>query len=144
MTRIPPAPLLLGLAGVLPFGWGALGILLPALGDWSLDALGARYTGRTLLVLYGTIILCFMSGTIWGFATRAEGRHAAVLYALSTVPALWALAVGYSTLMLALGFLALLLLDRHAQHAGLAPHWWMRLRLLLTALVVPCLVVGLP
>ncbi len=144
MTRVPLAPLLLGLAGVLPFAWGALGILLPALGAWSFDVLGARFTGRTLLVLYGTIILCFMSGTIWGFATRAEGRHAAVLYALSTLPALWTLALGYSTLMLALGFLALLLLDRHAQRAGLAPRWWMRLRVLLTALVVPCLLVGLP
>jgi hypothetical protein len=144
VTRIPLAPLLLGLAGVLPFAWGALTILLPGLGDWSLDVLGVRFTGRTLLVLYGTIILCFMSGTIWGFATRAEGRHAAVLYTLSTAPALWALALGFSTVMLALGFLALLLLDRHAQRAGLAPPWWMRLRLLLTALVVPCLLVGLP
>ncbi len=144
MTRVPLAPFLLGLAGVLPFAWGALTILLPALGDWSFDVLGARFTGRTLLVLYGTIILCFMSGTIWGFATRAEGRHAAVLYALSTAPALWALFLGFSNVMLALGFLALLLLDRHAQAAGLAPPWWMRLRLLLTALVVPCLLVGLP
>jgi hypothetical protein len=144
MTRIPLAPLLLGLAGVLPFAWGALTILLPSLGDWSLDVLGARLTGRTLLLLYGTIILSFMSGVVWGFATRAEGRHAAVLYALSTAPAIWALFLGFSTLMLALGFLALLLLDRHAQHASLAPPWWMRLRILLTALVVPCLVVGLP
>jgi hypothetical protein len=144
MTRIPRVPLLLGLSGVLPFAWGALTILIPALGDWSLDLLGPRFTGRTLLVLYGTIILSFMSGTVWGFATRAEGRHAAVLYALSTAPALWALAFGFSNVMLALGFLALLLLDRHAQRAGLAPPWWMRLRLLLTALVVPCLLVGLP
>ena len=144
MTRIPRAALLLGLAGVLPFAWGALTRLVPALGDWSFDVLGARLTGRTLLVLYGTIILSFMSGTIWGFATRAEGRHAATLYALSTGPALWALFLGFSTILLALGFLLLLLLDWHTQRAGLAPPWWMRLRLLLTALVVPCLVTGLP
>jgi hypothetical protein len=144
MTRIPLAPLLLGLSGVLPFAWGALTILLPALGNWGFETLGPRFTGRTLLVLYGTIILSFMSGTIWGFATRAEGRHAAVLYALSTAPALWALFLGFSNIMLALGFLGLLLLDWHAQRTGLAPPWWMRLRLLLTALVVPCLLVGLP
>jgi hypothetical protein len=144
VTPIPCAALLLGLAGVVPFAWGALSILLPALGDWSLDALGRRLTGRTLLVLYGTIILSFMSGVVWGFATRTQGRHAAVLYALSTGPAIWALFLGFSTLMLALGFLALLALDRHAQAAGLAPPWWMRLRLLLTALVVPCLLIGLP
>ena len=144
MTRIPRAPLLLGLAGVLPFAWGALTVLIPALGDWSWSNVGARLTGRTLLLLYGTVILSFMSGVNWGFTTRAEGRHAAVLYALSTLPALWAVFLGFSTLLLALGFLALLLLDRHAQKAGLAPPWWMRLRLLLTALVVLCLLPGLP
>ena len=144
MIGIPRAPLLLGLAGVLPFAWGALTAAFDPLGDWSWQTLGARATGRTLLVLYGTIILSFMSGAIWGFATRAEGRHATVLYALSTAPALWALFLGFSTVMLALGFLALLLLDRHAQRAGLAPPWWLRLRLLLTALVVPCFLVGLP
>ena len=144
MTRIPRAPLLLGLAGVLPFAWGALTVLIPALGDWSWSNIGARLTGRTLLLLYGTVILSFMSGVNWGFATRAEGRHAAVLYALSTLPALWAVFLGFSTLLLALGFLALLLLDRHVQKAGLAPPWWMRLRLLLTALVVLCLLPGLP
>ncbi|MBP1806717.1 DUF3429 domain-containing protein [Rubellimicrobium aerolatum] len=144
MTGIPRAPLLLGLAGVLPFTWGALTVLVPALGDLSLDLLGPRFTGRTLLLLYGTVILGFMSGVIWGFATRATGRHAAVLYALSTLPALWAVFSGFSTLALALGFAALLLLDRHAQAAGLAPPWWLRLRLLLTALVVLCLLPGLP
>jgi uncharacterized membrane protein YoaK (UPF0700 family) len=144
MTRVPLAPLLLGLAGVLPFGWGALTTLIPRLGDWSLDILGARLTGRTLLLLYGTIILSFMSGVIWGFATRAEARHAAVLYALSTAPAISALFLGFSTIVLALGFVALLLLDRHAQRTGLAPPWWMRLRLLLTAMVVPCLLAGMP
>jgi hypothetical protein len=144
VTRIPRAPLLLGLAGVLPFAWGALTELLPVLGDWSWAALGPRVTGRTLLLLYGTVILSFMSGVVWGFATRAEGRQAAVLYALSTVPALWAVAFGYSALLLALGFLALLVLDRHAQASGLAPPWWMRLRVLLTTLVVLCLLPGLP
>ncbi|TNC70333.1 DUF3429 domain-containing protein [Rubellimicrobium roseum] len=142
--RIPVAPLLLGLSGVLPFAWGALTILIPSVGDWSLDLLGARLTGRTLLLLYGMVILSFMSGVIWGFATRAEGRHAAVLYALSTLPSLWALFLGFSALALALGFVALLALDLHAQRAGLAPAWWLRLRLLLTALVVPCLLAGWP
>nr|WP_256439170.1 DUF3429 domain-containing protein [Rubellimicrobium arenae] len=136
--------MMLGLAGVLPFAWGALGVLVPALGDWSLDLLGPRFTGRTLLLLYGTIILSFMSGVVWGFAPRAEGRHAAILYALSTVPALWAFALGFSALALAVGFAGLLGLDLHAQRTGLAPSWWMRLRLLLTSLVVICLLTALP
>jgi hypothetical protein len=48
MTRIPRPPLLLGLAGVLPFAWGALTILIPASGDWSWQALGpASPAGRS-------------------------------------------------------------------------------------------------
>jgi hypothetical protein len=144
MSRPPLAPLLLGLAGLLPFVWGAGTILWPALADWSLDVLGRRLTGRTLLLLYGTIILSFMSGVVWGFAARATGRHAAVLYALSTLPALWALFLGHSAGLLAAGFLALLLLDRHAQRARLAPPWWVTLRLILTAGAIACLLLGLP
>ena len=142
--RIPPEALLLGLAGVIPFAWGALTILAPTLGDWSLQALGSRLTGRTLLVLYGTIILSFMAGAAWGLALGAEGRARAVLLALATLPALWALVAGFATVALALGFVALLALDRHLTRTGLAPPWWLRLRLLLTALVVPCLLVALP
>ena len=143
-TRIPLAALLLGLAGVVPFAWGAATILVPSLGDWSMGLFGSRFTGRPLLVVYGTAILSFMSGTVWGFATRAEGRHAAILYALSTVPALWAVFAGFSALALAVGFATLLTLDAHAWRAGLAPPWWMRLRLMLTALVVLCLLPGMP
>lgn len=142
--RVPPAALLLGLAGVLPFAWGALTILMPAVAAWSLDALGPRLTGRTLLLLYGTVILSFMSGVVWGFATRAEGRRAAWLYALSTLPALWAVFAGFSALALALGFALLLVLDARAQAWGLAPPWWMRLRVLLTTLVVLFLLPGVP
>lgn len=146
--RVPLAALLLGLAGVIPFAWGALTILVPALGDWSLGTLGTRFTGRTLLVVYGTVILSFMAGTVWGFATRrggdGRGLGAALLFALSTAPALWAFALGFSALALAVGFLALLILDAHAQRDGLAPPWWMRLRLLLTALVALCLLPGMP
>ena len=75
---------------------------------------------------------------------RAEGRRAALLYALSTVPALWAVFAGFSALALALGFALLLALDARAQAWGLAPPWWMRLRVLLTTLVVLFLLAGVP
>ena len=80
----------------------------------------------------------------WGLALAAEGRRRAALLALSTLPAIWAWLAGFATVALALGFLALLALDRHLTRTGLAPPWWLRLRLLLTALVVPCLLVALP
>jgi hypothetical protein len=39
MTRIPASALVLGLAGLLPFLWGAAGSLAPGLTVWSLGFL---------------------------------------------------------------------------------------------------------
>ena len=66
-------------------------------------------------------------------------------YGLSVIPALWAFffAFGdYALLTLAAGFLLILPIDIAATRAGLAPVWWTRLRVLLTSVVVPCLVIG--
>jgi len=85
-----------------------------------------------------------MSGVLWGFATKAEGAVAASGYALSIVPALWAFffvgggPISAATYLIA-GFVGLLGLDWMFWRQGLAPEWWMRLRLLLTAVVVVCL-----
>ena len=93
------------------------------------------------------IILSFMSGVLWGFATKAGGSRAATGYALSVIPALWAFFMtgGGPTsagLNLIFGFLGLLVLDAAFSFWGLAPRWWMQLRILLTAIVVLCLAVG--
>jgi hypothetical protein len=95
-------------------------------------------------IAYGIVILSFMSGVLWGFATRATGTSAATGYALSVIPALWAFFMvggGYVTaaMNLIFGFVGLLLLDWTFWRQGLAPDWWMRLRLILTAVVVLCL-----
>lgn len=144
MHPIPRAPLLLGLAGLLPFLWGAATVLNPALADWSIDQFGSRFTGPYVQLFYGAIILSFMSGVLWGFATKAEGAQAATGYALSVLPALWAFFMTgngptSASLNLMIGFLGLLLLDGAFWRWGLAPGWWMSLRLLLTAIVVVCL-----
>lgn len=90
---------------------------------------------------YGTVILSFMSGVLWGFATRAEGAEAAFGYGVSTLPALWAFFfVGggpvSAAIYLALGFVGILGLDWMFQRQGLAPPWWVSLRLILTFVVV--------
>lgn len=147
MMRIPKAALILGLAGLIPFLWGALTVLLPTLGDWGGRVLGQRFVGPYLQVFYGSVILSFMSGVLWGFATRAHDRRAATGYALSVIPALWAFfmtgggPVSAATNLI-FGFLGLLILDYAFWLWSLAPPWWMRLRLLLTAIVVACLSVG--
>jgi hypothetical protein len=144
MRLIPPAALTLGLAGLIPFLWAALTHLSPALAGWALGIMPPGYVGAYLGLTYGAVILAFMSGVLWGFATRADGRQAAVAYGLSVIPALWVFfAVRDGTdgavIRLMAGFVGLLMLDASFAAQGLAPVWWMRLRILLTVVVVACL-----
>jgi len=148
MSRIPASALALGLAGLLPFLWGAAGILAPGLTDWASGFLPGRFQGAAVMQIYGLVILSFMAGVIWGFATRATGLVAGYFYALSVLPPIWAFfaatgATGPALIALLVGFVALLPIDWTAARAGLAPDWWMRLRLLLTTVVAACLIVGL-
>ena len=147
MVRIPTMALILGIAGVIPFAWGALTLLNDAAAQWGAVQLGPRFVGPYVQLYYGAVILSFMSGVLWGFATRAEGRLAGAGYMLSVVPALWAffmtgggpVSAGSNLIF---GFVGLLLLDWQFWRWGLAPAWWMSLRVLLPVLVVACLSVG--
>jgi Protein of unknown function (DUF3429) len=143
-VRIPLSALLLGLAGLLPFLWGLGTYWLPAIHDLTMTLFGPRYVAPFVSLTYGGIILCFMSGVLWGFATRAAADTAGIFYALSVLPALWVfLLVGNgvesSARFLIAGFAGLLALDWLFWRQGLAPEWWMRLRGILTAGVVLCL-----
>ncbi|KUF11035.1 DUF3429 domain-containing protein [Pseudoponticoccus marisrubri] len=147
MHQIPRSALILGLAGVLPFAWGALTLLWDGLAQWGLQTLGPRFVGPYVQLFYGAVILSFMSGVLWGFATRAEGDRAALGYGLSVIPALWAFFTtgggpDSAGLSLIAGFVGLLALDWQFWRWRLAPRWWLALRLLLTALVVLCLGIG--
>ncbi|MFD3190777.1 DUF3429 domain-containing protein [Sedimentitalea sp. HM32M-2] len=147
MSRVPTAPLLLGLAGLIPFLWGAASYLNGDLQAWGAARLGPRFVGPYVQLFYGSVILSFMSGVLWGFATRTSGGQAATGYALSVIPALWAffmtgggpVSAGSNLIF---GFSALLLLDYAFFRWGLTPPWWMRLRLVLTLVAVACLSVG--
>ena len=141
---IPRAPLVLGLAGLLPFAWGVATLWSPDLALRTVGLIGPRFIGPYVGLFYGAIILSFMSGVLWGFATKAEGRVAATGYALSVLPALWAFFTtggGSEAAAVALiaGFVGLQGLDWLFWRHGLAPAWWMSLRLILTAGVVLCL-----
>ncbi|MFN4158648.1 MAG: DUF3429 domain-containing protein [Gemmobacter sp.] len=143
---IPRSALLLGLAGLIPFLWGAATQLVPGLAEWGLRHLGPRFIAPYVGLAYGTVILSFMSGVLWGFSTQSRGRAAATGFALSVIPALWAfLMVGGGPVSAAVnlmaGFAGLLALDWTFWRQGLAPDWWMRLRLLLTVPVMVCLAI---
>ncbi|HEY6918871.1 MAG TPA: DUF3429 domain-containing protein [Tabrizicola sp.] len=147
-TRIPRSALLLGLAGLVPFLWSAATHLSPPLASAAGQWLSPMFLGAYVGLTYGTVILSFMSGVLWGFATRAEGREAALAYSLSVIPALWAFfmvsdASDTSAIFLAAGFVGLLLLDAMFQAWGLAPRWWLRLRVMLTVVVLGCLAIPL-
>ena len=141
MNQIPRSALILGLAGLIPFLWGALTVTVPSVALWGQSNLGGRLIGPYVQLFYGAIILSFMSGVLWGFATKATGQMATASYVLSVIPALWAFFMtggGPTTaaVNLIVGFLGLLLLDWHFWRLGLAPPWWMHLRGLLTAIVI--------
>lgn len=144
MTSIPRAPLILGLAGLIPFLWGAATLHSVPLANFGTSAFGPRFVGPYVQLFYGSVILSFMSGVLWGFATKASGAQAATGYALSVLPALWAFfmtgggPVSAATNLL-FGFVGLLMLDYAFFRWGLTPPWWMALRVLLTAGVVVCL-----
>ncbi|GLO68740.1 membrane protein [Phaeobacter inhibens] len=147
MSRIPPAPLILGLAGVIPFVWGALSTQFSPLQIWGADHLGPRFVGPYVQLFYGSVILSFMSGVLWGFATKTSGMRATAGYTLSVLPALWAFFMtgGGPTsagINLIYGFAGLLLLDYAFSAWRLTPSWWMQLRLLLTSIVIASLAVG--
>ena len=152
MTRIPASALLLGFAGLIPFLWGAL-VTLGYFNGTMGDPQSGGYPkivapdGPLLMVRYGGIILPFMSGALRGFATKAEGLRAPAAYALSVLPALWwFLSPGMNApsalINLMAGFGGLLILDFAYQRWGLAPTWWMALRVPLTIIVLICLSIG--
>ncbi|MEP0963449.1 MAG: DUF3429 domain-containing protein [Roseobacter sp.] len=147
MKQIPLAPLVLGLAGLIPFVWGAATYSIEPLAQWGAKSLGPRFVGPYVQLFYGSVILSFMSGVLWGFATKAQGAKATICYAMSVIPALWAFFMtggGPTTagLNLIFGFLGLLILDLSFSVWGLTPRWWLSLRVLLTAIVVASLGVG--
>ena len=147
-ARIPRPALLLGLAGLIPFLWSAATHLSPALSAWAAQWVSPMFLGGYVGLTYGATILAFMSGVLWGFATKTEGRQAAIAYTLSVIPALWTFlmvsdASETSRIFLAAGFIGLLLLDATFQAWGLAPRWWLRMRAMLTVVVLGCLAIPL-
>lgn len=151
MTRIPASALLLTVAGLAPFLFGAL------LSLGLLDVSAANTEGGSVFLMpsngalvqarYGLVILCFMSGVLWGFATKAQGRQATVCYVLSVIPALWAFLnpgarADEALINLMIGFAGVLMLDYAFSRWDLTPPWWMALRVPVTIVVLACLAAG--
>ncbi|MEL6522845.1 MAG: DUF3429 domain-containing protein [Pseudomonadota bacterium] len=141
---IPRAALGLAAAGLLPFLWGLGTLWSPQLFELTMQTLGPRFVGPYVLLSYGTIVLCFMSGVLWGLVARSEELQGWSGYGLTTIPALWAFFfVGNgpvsASINLIAGFVAVLAIDWLLWTNNAAPRWWMALRIPLTVIVVFCL-----
>ena len=137
--RIPPAPLVLGLGGLIPF-WGlALGLLAGGMPAYQgMPRALARLSADRLdlaLAAYAAIIVSFLGGIRWGFAVREGDRGSQ--YAIGVTPSLlaWAaLAAPEPWRLVSLGALLIVLwpLDRGLVRDGVAPAWFGRLRMILS------------
>ena len=142
-TRIPPPALALGASGLLPFAAFLFGLWFgpPTLSLWCAKA----------LLNYGVVILAFVGALHWAFAMQASGFDASDRWTWmgwSTMPALaaWAAAMlpwraGIGVLLAV--FLLHLALDHVLAPRAALPSWYLRLRRLLTAGVVLCLLAAL-
>jgi hypothetical protein len=131
ITRVP---LVLGVAGLLPFAFLAMLVVT----GWH-DQLGwSAPATRAALLTYGAIIASFLGGIRWGLALGESGRRAALDYALAVLPSLLA----WGALLLpgpgAPAALALLIggwgfVDQDLVRRGVAPPWFGQLRAMLSA-----------
>lgn len=139
-SRLHPLAILLGLAGLLPFI--ACGLL-------ATTPTGER--GAEALAAYGAVILAFLGGVHWGFALQEPSKHwERARLALGIVPSL----VGWVSLLLffavdveaglgllLVGFVGTTFVESRAAAAGLVPSSYMRLRYVLSTVVIAVLAV---
>jgi len=148
VKKIPNSALILGLSGLIPFFWGTVTSLDFVLESLKLTDLSEEYIGPKINLIYGTIILAFMSGVLWGFAANIEDKRRPVGLTLSVLPALWAFFTFSGTLInpfisLIIGFLGVFAVDVRFYYWQLTPEWWLSLRSILTLFVIIFLSVNL-
>ena len=148
MKKIPNSALILGLSGLIPFFWGTVTSLDFVLESLKLTDLSEEYIGPKINLIYGTIILAFMSGVLWGFAANIGDKRRPVGLTLSVLPALWAFFTFSGTLInpfisLIIGFLGVFAIDVRFHYWQLTPEWWLSLRSILTLFVIIFLSVNL-
>ncbi|WP_245844049.1 DUF3429 domain-containing protein [Sphingomonas spermidinifaciens] len=143
---MPPPARLLGAAGLLPQGAAALLVVAGPL-EW-------RFTALALAFAYAALILSFLGGLWWGLAAAVR-QVPDWIYWAAVVPSLFALVTcvpwsigsdwpGPSLVALGLAILASLGVDLRLDRMGLAPRWWLGLRVPLSlGLGTLTLIVGL-
>ncbi|UAW96925.1 DUF3429 domain-containing protein [Halopseudomonas nanhaiensis] len=136
--RPPRLAVGLGMAGLVPFVTGALGMWVTP------EAWRERVLEE--LMAYAAVILAFMGAIHWGLAMRADERSekAPIQLGLSVIPPLlgWvalSLPVNFGLPVIFIAFATLYFADIWAVRHGLAPVWYPSLRKPLSVVVVMCL-----
>ncbi|MGU9979885.1 DUF3429 domain-containing protein [Phreatobacter sp. HK31-P] len=137
VQAMPAVPLWLGLGGLAPFLALAGALVL----GQSLPLIGGADDIRQALMIYAVAILSFLGGVRWGIAMGyANGKVAVRDFLISVIPAI----LGWVAALLPLGpglwlitgaFILLGLYDYGLACRTVAPEWYGRLRLALTAAV---------
>lgn len=127
----PTLARLLGFAGLLPLIAAVL-VLLERNNE-------LRYFALSMGYAYAALILSFLGGIWWGFAARAKDAPG-WLWVAAVLPSLIALASflpwatgepwpGPSLVVIGVALIGALGVDWQLHRLGLAPDWWLRLRL---------------
>ena len=143
-TSSPRIAVIWGWAGVLPF-------LALAAAKFGLNSEFSDFAMQALIA-YGAIILAFMGGVHWGLVMNGSGQsdQNAGIYTAGILPAVVATAAtfvphSFGAMLLAAGFLGLLVFDLWLVRRAYGPEWYSALRVRLTIPVVACLaLVSLP
>lgn len=128
--RMPQTPALYGFAGLLP--------QIIAVAALQFGGEDIRWYALSAAYLYAATILSFLGGIWWGMAaSRADAPK--WIYGISVLPQLIAFASGIpwatggewpgpSMAVLGIALIACLAVDHKLAALGIAPAWWMRLR----------------
>ncbi|MCC5852822.1 MAG: DUF3429 domain-containing protein [Alkalimonas sp.] len=130
-------PRLLGFAGILPFYLSLAAVLM-----WPQSQLAL-----VSLIGYGAVILSFLGAVHWGMAMQEPDQtQAGRSYVFSVVPALlgWLAFISPyqpALIVLAAGF-GWVWLREYQKPPSLMPAWYRQLRGVLTAAILPALIIG--
>ncbi len=141
-SSVPFAPALLGALGAVPF------VALAAAAVIDTGALAPAITFA--VTSYGAVILSFLGGVQWGLAMgkqRDDPPGLAVPLTISVIPSLVAWAALFlpdqpGVLVLAAAFAVVGLHDMWASRRAAAPEWYGTLRVWLSSIVVPSLLIA--
>jgi hypothetical protein len=135
MKSVPFLPALLGFLLVIPFIYAALalaGLVTPPRTYWA--------DPYAMLNAYGAIYLAMLGGVYWGFAAKRPNILDVLIAIVPPFAALGGSFYQLPVLPFAIGIAAMLVFDILYIARGMAPRWWLSLRIYTSIIAVGALV----